>query len=112
MGATNGQILERVKENEKKAKSNEGASISNVIEMGRLFRELKAKAPRVWGRKLKQLGYHERVASRYLKIGESWPTPDQTPGSDLLAKLPSDVQKLEWLCRLPVDELERVCQQT
>src|SRR5690349_19435233 len=103
------QILKKIEENEKKIRVSEGEAVNLIMEQGRLLRQLKRKVHKNWLQAVEDIGLNERVARRYLKIGEEWATPDRTPGSDLLARLPYDLHKLEWLCRLPVAELEQLC---
>ena len=39
----------------------------------------------------------KRVAGRYLMIADHWERP---PDREVMKKLPADMQKLEWLCRV------------
>ena len=67
--------------------------------------ELRSLAKRTWGKQLKALEISPRVASRYLKIARHWPNEIGLNESDLLPRLPTDLLKLEWLCRVPVSQL-------
>ncbi len=68
-------------------------------------------AHRTWGQQLKAIGLNPRVASRYLKIAEHWPAEIGLNESDLLLRLPLDLLKLEWLCRVPLDPLKDLLRQ-
>jgi hypothetical protein len=49
-----------------------------------------------------------RTARRLLLIGETWWCDSGTLGSTILARLPVDLQKLSWLCRLDRDQLDEL----
>jgi hypothetical protein len=98
-------MMQRIQGLERKMRAGETDNVRLVIEQGRLLWELKKQAPYSWLEKLSQIGIHERVARRYLTIGECWATDDRTPESGLLEEMPYDLLKLEWLCRLPLDDL-------
>src|SRR5262245_40165388 len=103
-----GKILTGIQKVMGKAARNEAEAVVLALELGRRFKELKEAVPRRGLEELNKLGFNERVARRYLKLAEEW-TPDRTPGSDLLARLPHDLQKLEWLCRLSLQQLGAIC---
>jgi hypothetical protein len=77
-----------------------------VIDLASDFVLLQRQCPRRWLKELRFLGYHPRIACRYTAVGSSW-WADQSGriASDLAGKLPYDLNKLEWLCRLPEAEL-------
>jgi hypothetical protein len=80
-----------------------------VIELGKMLAHLKAcvKRDRLWAETVALLGYSVRYAGRLVVIGESgWAT--QTPADEVLAQLPSDVEKLEWLSKLTPEQLSIV----
>jgi hypothetical protein len=97
--------VERIQALDRKIRQGETANVRLVVEQGRLVVDLKKQVPFSWLDKLSKIGIHERVARRYLTIGECWPTDDRTPESDLLADMPYDLLKLEWLCRLKLEDL-------
>lgn len=81
-------------------------AIQARIEIGKKLAELRtAVAHGKWSEILKQVGYNERTAQRYIEVGKSW-WQIRTMGSDLLAKLPWDLQKLAVLSRLSPDQLQ------
>ena len=80
----------------------EGDVVASHIRLGHHLAELRALAERNWGKQLKAIGISPRVASRYLKIAEHWPNEIGLNESDLLPRLPLDLLKLEWLCRVPL----------
>jgi hypothetical protein len=98
-------LIQRIQGLDRKMRAGETANVRLVIEQGRLLVELKKQVPYSWLDKLSQIGIHERVARRYLTIGECWPTDDRTPESGLLEQMPYDLLKLEWLCRLKPEDL-------
>jgi len=102
------QVVERIKEKSQAIAKTEQQFVLDVIDLGRLFVTLKENVKRFrWLKELKDLKCHPRVVSRYLIIGYSW-WGNQTPGSNILAKLPSDLHKLEWLCRVTPDQLKHL----
>jgi len=91
---------------------NESAALPVIIDQGRLMVQFRIKARKDWETTCeKKLNISPRVARRYLKIGERWATQDQTPGPELLTKLPSDLHKLEALCDLSSDQLKTLSSQ-
>jgi hypothetical protein len=97
-------VNEIVKEQQKIVRL-EGDVVASHIRIGNRLAELRPLAKKTWGRQLKAIGISPRVASRYLKIAENWPAEIGLIESDLLPRLPSDLLKLEWLCRLPKAKL-------
>ena len=48
-----------------------------------------------------------RTARRLMQLGKSpWGRAAGTPGPKTLDRLPTDIQKLTWLCKLPREQLE------
>jgi hypothetical protein len=100
------EIVEQFKEKAELLRKNEVASVPLIIDQARIMVQLRTKARKNWEEVCEQkLKIHPRVARRYLKIGENWSDADRTPGSDVLARLPSDLHKLEALAELPLDLL-------
>jgi hypothetical protein len=58
-----------------------------------------------WTKHVKGLGYNPRDASRYQNLGQHWGGKIGTLGSEILGLLPLDIQKLDWICRLPLEDL-------
>jgi hypothetical protein len=102
-------VLAQIRDAKRRSQDVEGKSILIDRELGLHFRQLRDLLPGTYLKELAKLGYNPRVASRYMTLATHWP-PERTPGSDILLQLPHDVQKLEWLCRLPLDRLEMLCQ--
>jgi hypothetical protein len=85
----------------------EGEGVTTLIEKGQHLIDLKAKAMRTWVKRLGEMKLNPRVASRLIAIG-TWGREIGPIESDLLAKLPQDVHKLEWIVQLapgPLQEL-------
>lgn len=102
-------IIDQFKAKAEQIRQHENASVPLIIDQGRLMAQLRTKARKNWEETCeKKLKLHPRVARRYLKIGQKWSTPDRTPGSALLPKLPSDLQKLDALCELSPEQLKKL----
>jgi len=87
----------------------EGCLVLKAINLGRLFVALKSSVRRnCWLKELKKLNYDERIVRRYLIIGDSWWIAPPPTGRELLTRLPYDLQKLEWLCRLSQEKLDQL----
>jgi hypothetical protein len=100
-------LLESIQNLYQEVMDGEKANIDRVLNLSRILVELKNQAPRTWLKRVEQIGLNQRVARRYLTIGENW-SIDRTPESDLLKSMPYDLLKLEWLCRLPMDDLKQL----
>ena len=98
-------IFNQVKIAKDKLAASEGAYVPALINFCVKLANLRVKAKRDWETCLDKLRMCPRAA-RYVKVGKSW-WNDGTLGSDLMTKLPADVQKLEWLCRLDNERLEQ-----
>lgn len=83
----------------------EAAAVVCHIRLGHHLAALRPLAKNDWGTRLKAAGISPRVASRYLKIASYWPNEIGLRESDLLSRLPPDLLKLEWLCRVPQAQL-------
>jgi hypothetical protein len=86
----------------------EGDVVGACFRLGRLLAELRRLARRDWSKRSKALGIHPRVARRYVRLGESELARSGLPESDLLCRLPADLMKLEWLCRLTAEQLREL----
>jgi len=87
----------------------EGCLVLKAIRLAQLFVSLRCTVRRNhWLRELKKLNYEERIVRRYLTIGDSWWITAQAQGSVLITSLPFDLHKLEWLCRLSQEQLEKL----
>jgi len=83
----------------------EGGMVVDLVKLARLYVELKAVVKKHrWQKVLKDLGQNPRVVSRYLLIGTCW-WSEEPSDSPVWAKLPYDLLKLEWLCRLTRTQL-------
>jgi len=105
------QLLAKIQETEQKIHKVEGQALELIIEQSRHLAKLRKKTRKNWLRDLKSINFSPRVASRYLTIAKHW-GPNKTPESDLLASLPFDLLKLEWLCRLKQADLKKLCDET
>jgi len=100
-------LREQIMAKAKELLKGEGSLLLTVICLGRLFTSLRCSVRKnAWLKELEKMQYKERDVRRYLIIGDSWWSTPQAIGPDLLAKLPYDMHKLEWLCRLSRKELE------
>ncbi|MBM4070271.1 MAG: hypothetical protein FJ271_15145 [Planctomycetes bacterium] len=107
------QIVERFKEKAELLRKSDEAAVLVVIDQGRLMVQLRTKARKNWEKTCEEkLQINKRVARRYVKIGEKWSSPDRTPGSDMVGKLPSDLHKLEVLCDLSLEQLKTLADQS
>ena len=97
-------VNEIVKERQKIDRC-EGDVVAAYVRIARHLAELRQLANKDWGKQLKAIGMHPRVAGRYLKISQHWHDEIGLRESDLLARLPPDLLKLEWLCRVPQVQL-------
>jgi hypothetical protein len=102
------ELIGQIQAEQVKFDRNEGPLVANLIRIGTLLSELKPLAGRTWTTTARELGYHPRAASRLQKIGRRWQAEIGTEGSERLARLPPDPQKLEQLCRLSPEQLERL----
>jgi len=78
----------------------EGNVVFHMVGLGKVLQSLRQRAGGRWVSLVKKLGYHDRIASRYIKLAKSWWGGTGLIESGLLTKLPPDLMKLEWLCRL------------
>ena len=99
------RLLDEIRREQQKIDRYEGNIVASHIRLGHHLAELRALAKRTWAKQLKTIGISPRVASRYLKIAQHWPDQIGLNESDLLPRLPTDLLKLEWLCRVPQAQL-------
>ncbi len=85
-----------------------GVAVAGYILIGVKLTALKATSGRTWGKRLVELGYSARVASRLQKLGKAWGGEIGRIGPDLFPSLPNDFNKLEWLCRLDAERLRHL----
>ena len=104
-------MLDKILKEKQKIDRHEGDIVASLIRIGHHLAELRAAAKRTWAERLKTLGINPRVAARHLKLAEYWPIEIGLNESDLLARLPVDLLKLEWLCRVPVERLGELLDQ-
>jgi hypothetical protein len=106
--ATIRQIVDAIRTELSEIDRREGSVVICHVRLAARLAELRPLAKRTWGQQLKILGMSPRVASRYLKIARHWTPEIGLNESDLLPRLPADLLKLEWLCRVPPDQLSEV----
>lgn len=102
------QILEAIRKEQQSINRHEGDVVVCQIRLATRLAELRQLAKRTWGQQLKILGMSPRVASRYLKIAHHWTPEIGLNESDLRPRLPTDLLKLEWLCRVPFPKLREI----
>ena len=78
----------------------EGDVVAAQVRIARHLADLRQLAKKDWAKQLKAIGMHPRVAGRYLKISQHWQDEIGLRESDFLVRLPPDLLKLEWLCRV------------
>jgi len=96
------KLVTEIAKEQQKLDRYEGDAIACQIRIAARLAKLREQAKRTWGKQLNDLGISPRVASRYLKIAQHWPDEIGLSESDLLRRLPPDLLKLEWLCRVPL----------
>jgi hypothetical protein len=101
-------VVQKIRAEQDKLDNSDAPAVSSHLALGQLFTELRQRAKRTWGKQVKALGYDRRVASRYFTIGTAPLTEMGLSESHVRAMLPPDVMKLEWVCRLTVDQLEQL----
>jgi hypothetical protein len=87
---------------------NEGSAVASHLRIGTALADLRKEAKSGWFKQLKELGINERVARRYIRLGNSWLAVSGLSESALLEQLPPDRMKLEWLCRLTAEQLREL----
>jgi hypothetical protein len=101
-------VVRKIKAEQDRLDNNDAPTVGSHLALGRLLAELRRLAKRTWLKQVKALGYDRRVASRYVTIGTNPLAEMGLIESHLLARLPPDVMKLEWVCRLPAEQLEKL----
>jgi len=99
------KLVGEIQKEQRKIDRFEGDIVASRIRLGNHLAQLRRLANGDWAKQLSVLEMSPRVASRYLKIAQHWPTEIGLKESDLLPRLPTDLLKLEWLCRVPQDRL-------
>jgi hypothetical protein len=99
-------ILNGIRAEQARIDNNEGDVVASMIRIGRHLGELRKLARRDWGKRLKEVQINPRVASRYTNIAKSCLGEIGLNESDSLPRLPPDLLKLEWLCKLDREHLE------
>ena len=102
------QIVDAIRAEQQNIDRHEGGVVVCHIRLASRLAELRPLAKRTWGQQLKVLGMNPRVASRYLKIAKHWSPELGLHESDLPPRLPTDLLKLEWLCRVPLQQLREI----
>jgi len=85
----------------------EGSVVLNMVKLGEVLCILRKEVQGRWVTVVRNLGYHERTASRYIKLARSW-WGRRLAETGLATKLPPDLHKLEWFCRLSEEQLASV----
>lgn len=105
MATSNEGIVNSIKSALAEIDQAEGPVILKKIEVGKLLNELRKKAGTGWIVAAKLADLDHRTALRYRAIARSW-WGESGLDAELATKLPSDLQKLEYLCRLSPQQLE------
>jgi len=106
--ADNTELVTRIKLFQAGLAKSKSETVLNHVRIGKALAELKAvtKTTTRWRNQLAEVSLSRRVADRYLQLGESWWTEALLEAEGLLHQLPADLEKLEWLCRLPQASLK------
>jgi hypothetical protein len=109
------EATDAIKEELAQIESNEGGTVQRLVAIGVHLARLKAatRSDRDWTRRVKSIGdvtrsghlLHPRTARRLMELGQSWWSENGTLGSDSFGRLPTDIQKLVWMCRLSPAQL-------
>jgi hypothetical protein len=84
----------------------QGKSLASVIRIGQHLAELRPLAQHGhWAEQCAALGMNTRMASRHMRISESPLKEIGLSESDLAVKIPTDLNKLEWLAKLPLQQV-------
>jgi hypothetical protein len=84
----------------------EGDVVASHVRIAHHLAKLRDLVKGHWERQIEELGFSPRVARRYLRIARDWPDENGLRESDFLKRLPADLLKLEWLCRLSMEQLK------
>jgi len=101
-------LLARIKVFQASLAKSKAETVLNHVRIGKALFELKkaTKTSTRWRSHLAELGFPRRIGDRYLQLGESWWTEELLEAEFLHHQLPADLEKLEWLCRLPRENLK------
>jgi Protein of unknown function (DUF3102) len=106
------QDCSRIRTWQREIRESGGNNVLHKTNIGGVLADLKrkrrdkGKAWEAWVEN--EFGYSKREASRLMLIYENWGTRIGSDGADsLLSRFPDETQKLEWICRVPWEELER-----
>jgi hypothetical protein len=99
-------LIKQIRAEQHRIARHEGNVVGSLIKLGELLIKLQAQSGRTWTKRVEKLGYSPRAASRLQKLGSKWGPEIGTGGSDLLHQMPSDLQKLVWLCQLSQEQLQ------
>jgi hypothetical protein len=102
------ELVRAIRAEQEKLAEQQSASVAGVVAIGRHLIALRELVQKGWARHLKSIGMNPRVASRYMAIARGSVGQVGHPVSDLAARLPYDVIRLEWLTKLPPDALARL----
>jgi hypothetical protein len=105
MTQTINDVVRRIKGLQREMAGREGDLVVIAVEIGQLLLQLQSVAKGSWTKHAKDLGYHPRMANRYMALAKGWWTGPRLMESSLLDKLPPDLQKLTWLVKLDEDQL-------
>jgi len=99
-------VLVRAVDETLKAMNNDEANlVEHMVELGERLLALRRGAGVSWTVHANKLGIHQRVANRHMLLAKSWWARKGLRESGLLEKMPPDLMKLEWLCRLDRQQL-------
>jgi len=98
-------LVQQIKAVQQAIQGDESNIVLRMVELGELLIRLRRKGGGDWGRHASELGYPPRIATRYMLLGKSWWANNRLRESGLTKELPTDLLKLEWLCRLTHEQL-------
>jgi hypothetical protein len=103
-----GALLDQIAQEQKKIDQHKGDVVASIFRIAQHLTELCPLVKENWASQLAAIGVSTRDADRYLKIGNSWLGQVGLNQPDLLRRLPDDLAKLAWLCRVPQSQLPRL----
>ncbi|MDB5350437.1 MAG: hypothetical protein JWN86_1684 [Planctomycetota bacterium] len=102
------KLVDEIRQEQQQLHCLEGEAVLKLTAIGSKLIELKVHAARTWTDRVASLGHSPRVASRLMSLGKAWDGEIGRIASDLRARLPHDVNKLEWICRIPLNRMEKI----
>jgi hypothetical protein len=105
------QLVQKIIQEEQKLHKHDSADIRARLKIVEYVEQLHAKAPpKGWAELARKAGYLREHADRYRRLYRCWLGKGDARDSALLDKLPSDLEKLDALCKLNREQLTKLAQ--